>query len=176
MNSTNLRWPALLAVVLAASSIPHGRATADESHSANGGGACHAANGALAGKFNRTLHYVTNVGTTDAYLVCHLQMDDDDASGAQSPTHFEVNVSGAPGTSITCIAQLGGYYFGTSQIAASNGKTLAFTEGATWGELAFDHAALGRSFSYIALTLNCKVPLGGRVGLIERWEAPVTPT
>jgi hypothetical protein len=143
-------------------------AVALTSHDTSAGGACHPASGSLGGSFNRNLHYLTNIGGTDAYVVCHLQMDDD--TQAQPPIWLVVHVAGQPGTQVTCTFQAGAFYDGANRVVASTSETLGFTQAATYGRLDFDVEPLVRPNYHTLLTLNCKVPAGGRLGLIERWE------
>jgi hypothetical protein len=145
-------------------------AAALESHDTSAGGACHAANGTLSGSFTRNLHYLTNISNTAAIVVCHLQMDDDDGGGAQSPFWLVVHVAGKPLTEVTCTFQLGGFHDGVNHVYSSQSMTMAFPSANPYGRFDFDYTKFVRPNYHTILSLNCKVPAGGKIGLIEWWE------
>jgi hypothetical protein len=138
---------------------------------ASAGAVCHAANGALASKFNFTLTTVTNAGTTDAYVICHLPMDDT----STTPDHVSsLSVEATlpnTGQTVTCVAQASYFHHGVNHIYVSQSQT--YTSGEpnenptlTWS------APIYRLNVFNVLSLNCKMPPGGKLGLIQRWEQP----
>jgi hypothetical protein len=156
-----------MALLFAAVALP-ARATAFRDASA--GVACQAANGALAGKFTHNLNYLTNVGTADAYVVCSLPMDD--ASGDPTPIlllTLEVFLP-TQGSTVACTAQTGAYFDGANQIKSSVAESYTSTAANVDWQLAWSGSALARMDPHHVLTINCKVPAGGRLGLIQRWE------
>lgn len=133
------------------------------------GGACHPANGGAANRFTYGNLSLTNIGTVDQYVICHLQMDDD--ASALTPTRPEilavaVTAGATPGT-VVCVGQIGYHANGgnnvrssisrTTTLPASNNGFLVWNTGTPWV----------REFVYETLTLNCKVPPGFKLGLIE---------
>jgi hypothetical protein len=139
------------------------------------GGACHPANGASAAKFTRAPHYITNNNTTDQFVVCHLPMDDASSSPNGIGT-VELHVWGAnAGTTVACVAQTGGFYFGSVHVrsAASRSHTFA-APGESW-YLEWMAPALQRDGIGDTLALSCKMGPGTRLGLITRAEGEALP-
>ena len=146
-------------------------AAATHAHDTSAGGACHAANGAADGKFTYSNNYLTNIGTTDQYVICHLQMDDDDSVPLTHPVYLAVHtVAGATAGTITCVAQEGAFYTGASNTIASSSARSATLDVGLNSNLNWDTNLLTRPAIYYTLTLNCKVPGGFKLGLIEYWE------
>jgi hypothetical protein len=144
-------------------------AAAQAYHYASAGAACQPANGALA-KFTYNLHFLTNTGTTDQTVVCHLGMDD---AGGTPKAHVFLNVQvylPATGTTVTCLAQTGGFYGEGTHIQASTAKTLTSSTPNQYGALSWTGAELPRENSSVIVTLNCKLPPGARMGTIGRVE------
>ena len=133
------------------------------------GVACHPASGALAAKFNRNLNYLTNVGTTDAYVVCHFQMADSPTLVAAFGGLYVHLQGSAAGSTVTCVAQVGAFFSGTNQINGSVARThttSAHNESLVLSWL----SGLERDDFADVVTLNCKLPPGMKMGLIQRWE------
>lgn len=160
----------LLAATFAAAVGSASPASASTYLYVSAGVACHPANGALAAKFNRNLNYLTNSGTTDGYVVCHFQMAD--ASGAVSPfggihVHMQGSASGA---TITCVAQVGAFFSGTNLIEGSLARTYT-TIAPNESVVLSWYGGLVRDEFEDVVTLNCKLPPGTKMGLIQRWES-----
>ena len=138
---------------------------------ASAGAACHAANGALASKFTFNLNYLTNVGTTDAYVICNLAIDD--AIGTpDTVTRLTVSlVVPTQGATVSCVAQAGAFYNGTNHIIQSLAESDSADVPNAVVFLSWDQD-LVRGDALNVLTLNCKLPAGTKMGLIERWESP----
>ena len=161
----------LLVSSLAVASAGGPAAAASTFHDASAGVDCQAANGALAAKFTYNLNFLTNTGTTDAYVVCSLPMDDEN----QTPAMLEglmVDVQlGAAGSTVTCVAQTGYWGAGVNQIFRSSAQSHTSTIPNETDQLVWNAAALGRDGVATVLTLNCKLPAGAKMGLIQRWES-----
>jgi len=138
------------------------------------GTACRPANGALAPKFNYNLHYLTNIGTVDAYVVCDVALDDP----SQTPDElFLLNVDllvPTVGHTVTCVAQVGSFYSGQAHIVASSAVSATANAADDAIVLGWDTTKLVRNDVFKVLTLNCKLPPGTKMGLIQRWEIPGT--
>jgi hypothetical protein len=170
MRVFHFRSALLSLVAVLAGSLANPAPAAITYRDASAGAACHAANGALASKFTYNLNFVTNVGTTDAYVICSLPMDD--ASSLPDNIHtLSVAVQTSnPGATVTCVAQNGSFYDGINHIynSASRSYTAIGANAAFF--LTWDGAALHRDGIYAVLTINCKLPPGTKLGLIQRWE------
>jgi hypothetical protein len=138
--------------------------------SASAGSVCQPANGALASSFNYTMQYVTNVGSADAYLICSLIMDDHNAAPNQLQYLAVDALLANAGTTLTCTAQVGGYYNGSTHVRGSLAKSSTSVGPNASFALVFTGSTLLRDYAYDVLMLNCKVPPGGRLGLIQREE------
>ena len=164
---------ALLAATLAIALGQSSPATATAYRDASAGAVCHAANGALAAKFTYNLNYLTNAGTTDAYVICHLPMDDaastPDAVGKLA-VHGLIPTVGA---AVTCTAQVGAFYDSSNHIYHSSAKTDPAALPNSELFLTWDSFEVERTSAFHVLSINCKLPPGAKLGLIERWEAPV---
>ena len=134
---------------------------------ASAGAACRPANGALSAKFTYNLHYLTNVGSTDAYVICSLVMDD--ASPSPAPTaDLRVDVfTTTAGTTVTCVAQVGAYYGGAAQITGSSAASVTSVVDSASSQLAWNTTNLQRSGVHLLLVINCKLPPGTKLGLIQ---------
>ena len=170
MNTANPALSAaLLATTLAATlSMSHPAAAAATFHNTSAGVACHAANGALAAKFTYNLNFLTNGNTTDAYVVCALNMDDTNQTPAVLNGLTATLFLPTPGTA-ACVAQTG-YFSGTNQIEGSTALTYTSTYSNLTLQFSFDTSQLTRAGMTQVLTLNCKLPPGAKLGLIQRWE------
>jgi hypothetical protein len=162
----------LLATTLAATlSTSFPAAASNTFHDASAGVACHPANGALAAKFTYNLNYLTNANTTDAYVLCSLPMDDvNNAPAVLNGLMVDVFLP-SPAT-VTCVAQTGSYVSGANQIEGSSALTYTSSVTNLALQFSFETALLTRAGTYRVLTLNCKLPPGAKLGLIQRWETP----
>jgi hypothetical protein len=134
------------------------------------GGACHVANGGAAGKFTFNNHYLTNIGTTDQYVICHFEMDDPTAL-PNSVDYLGVQAFAPyPDMTVTCVAQTGNYVDGTVNLQSSVARSYT-TFGANAPFALEWIGALTRQNVTQVLTLNCKVPPGAKLGLITRTES-----
>jgi hypothetical protein len=165
--------PALLAsaavLALVAGSAP-APAHASIFMSTNGGGACHAAaSGPTSFKFTNTS--VENTGTTDQYLICGFA--DFTISNAQEALPIDTfkvyfGAGAYPGT-VTCVAQMGNWFSGTLNIVSSRSQSRDLAANGI-GAFIWQAADLPRSHEYETLLLNCKLPRGFKLGLIQRVE------
>jgi hypothetical protein len=163
---------ALLATTLAATLPAIGPAAAANYRYASAGAACHAANGALASKFTFNLNYLTNVGTTDANVICSLPMDDATAT-PDTLTWLSVSVLvPTQGATVTCMAQTGYFFNGVNTIYRSSAQTYTATQPNVAYTLQWNSYLLERADYVSVLTINCKLPPGTKLGLIQRVEAP----
>jgi hypothetical protein len=166
---------ALLATTLVAALSTSPSASASNTfHNASAGVACHPANGAVAAKFTYNLNFLTNGNTTDAYVLCSLPMDDVN----NAPAHLDglmVDVFlPSPGT-VACAAQTGYYGGGLNQIESSTALSYTSSVNNVSHQFSFNTLLLHRDGVPPVLTLNCKLPPGARMGLIQRWETPAPP-
>ena len=165
MNRTITTTLAAVATGLLALAMP--AAAANRSHDSSAGGSCHSASPTP--KFSRNNHYTTNIAATDQYLVCQFQMDDDPTVPATDIKYLELSVvAGASGGTVTCVAQIGALYAGSMHLESSISRSVTLTAG-NGGYLNFGANPLIRSVYYNVLTMNCRVPTGFKVGLLE-WE------
>ena len=162
---------ALLATTLALAA--GGAAAATSYRNASAGAACHAANGALASKLVFNLNYLTNTGTTDMVVMCHLPTDD--ASGGLEQVIFlraDVVIP-VQGKSVTCVAQTGYFGAGANTVATSVARSYTAPGTNASGQVEWPSPELlHRSSTAMLLTLNCKLPPGAKLGLIQHWTAP----
>jgi hypothetical protein len=159
----------LLAVACLAVLVGAGPAHAVRYRDTSAGGACHPANGAAAGKFTYGNLSLTNLGSVDQYVICHLQMDDDPT--ALTPTRPEilavaVTAGATPGT-VACVGQIGYHANGVNHLRSSISRSLALAAANNGFLLWNSGTPWAREFVYETLTLNCKVPPGFKLGLIE---------
>jgi hypothetical protein len=163
---------ALLTATLAIALGQSSPATATAYRDASAGAVCHAANGALAAKFTFNLNYLTNISNTDAYVICHLPMDD----AAMTPDGVgKLTVHGlipTAGTTVTCVAQVGAFYDSTNHLYSSSAKSDTAATLNSELYLSWDSVEVPRTSNFQVLSINCKLPPGTKLGLIERWEAP----
>lgn len=134
---------------------------------ASAGAACHPANGGAAARFVRANYTLTNNNTTDQYAVCHLPMQDTPGL-TYAPLSLSIHVgAGNTGGTFVCAAQTGSYTNNNSTVihssSAQQATVLAFTN--AWLEI--DTSKLARSDHKQVLVLNCRLPPGGKLGLIE---------
>ena len=163
---------AAMCVVAVATLAAPGRASAaTRFYDTNGGAACHAANGGAANKFTFNNHYLTNIGTTDQYVICHFQMDDDAAVGPATIDYLAVWVQmPTSGSTVSCVAQTGHWYNNTLFAEATVGRSYT-SVGANQNAYLEWEAVLPRASVSDALTLNCKLGPGMKLGLIARRES-----
>jgi hypothetical protein len=139
------------------------------------GAACHAANGALANKFTYNLNYLTNISNTDAYVICEL-VTDDATDTPELLIHLQVDVLvPTPGSNVTCMAQVGSFWDGVNHIRASQAQSYTTVSPDYGFSLDWNEAPLQRLYITETLTINCKLPPGAKLGLIQRWESVPVP-
>ena len=102
-------------------------------------------------------------------MICHFDMFDI-AGSAPQPTSMLKIYFGAGDTvgTPTCVVQVGFY---TQQLYTSDvtARSVTIDPGLS-DSIAFDSTDMARDALYKTLTLNCKVPPGFRMGLIERTD------
>jgi len=161
------------AIVLAFAAAPQ-PAHARIHMSSNAGGACKPAYGAST-KFNFTELYALNTSTTDQYLVCNFTdlTIAPFTSNAQPIDMLRVFVvSGASAGTVTCVAKMGHLADLTPTVASSaTGSVPMSANSASAIVLGSD---LPRTNEYDVLSMNCKLPGGFKLGLIQRWELEPT--
>jgi hypothetical protein len=168
-TSRILLFGAAATLALAAATTPT-PARASIYMSTNGGGACHAAaSGPTSFKFTNTS--VENTGTTDQYVICGFA--DFTISGDQSALPIDTLKvylgSGAYAGTATCVAQMGTWYSGVLHIVSSRSQNKVMTANDI-GALIWLSEDLPRTHEYETLLLNCKLPRGFKLGLIQRVE------
>ena len=154
-------------LALAALPLP---AQATVARDLSAGGACHAANGAAVGKFTFSNFSLLNIGTTDQFVVCNFQMEEDLSLTLKAASTLSVSVTAGatPGT-VTCTAQTGHHYSGATVIRSSFVRTVTLPASNN-GYLLWDDPAWIRINPWDTLTLNCRLPGGFRMGLIEWYQ------
>ena len=155
-----------LAVGLLAAPAP---ARAEYYLSTNGGGACKPAYGASP-NFTFTELYAQNIGTADQYVVCNFanfgKGYDMTTVGVYS---LVVNFSaGATAGTPVCVARLG-FWTNAASVASTVVRSVTIQPGQA-GEIRYNPGDLNRAYEFQTLSMNCKVPAGFRLGLIQRWE------
>ena len=160
--------PAIALLTICVGMVVTPTATAAKFRDTSAGGACHAANGAAAAKFSFGNHYLTNNATTDQYVVCHFQMDDEQAELITTPLFLAMTATAGPasGGTVTCLAQVGNYSMGATTITASATRSAPLAAGAST-TLDWSGVSWGRTQHYQVMTLNCRLPPGFRMGLIQ---------
>jgi hypothetical protein len=136
---------------------------------ASAGGVCHGASGASS-TLTFNLQFLTNVGTTDQYVICNLGNDDLGSwSGpVRLSAYFRLPTAGS---TVTCTAQIGSWYDGVTHVRSSQSQTYTSSGPNANVTLTWDHTTLVRYQPYEVLMLNCKLPPGAQMGLIEHWGA-----
>jgi hypothetical protein len=176
MSSTTRPAPVLatlVATLMASLALATAPAHALTYRDKSAGAACQGANGA-ASKFTYTMQYLTNVGPVDQYVVCDMTAYDV-SNEPLTPYIFRVNFTmGQAGGTITCVVQTGGHYSGSNVIRSSSAET-ATMGSLENGYLDWDPESIVRTQPYDVLMLNCKVPPGAKVGLIQYIEADPPP-
>jgi hypothetical protein len=168
----SLRFALPCLVLLAGSVGSSTPASAVVYRNSSAGAVCHPANGALVAKFNRTLNFIQNAGTTDAYVICQQVMDDADVQ-PYAVTLLTASVAlPNTGTTATCTAQVGAHYDNTNFVYMSFAKSFTATEPNDSTHLEWD-VPFYRIAVFHVLTINCKLPPGAKLGLLQRWEEPV---
>jgi len=168
MTSTSL-IRLLAATFLAASlSITPQAARADISMTTSGGSACKPAYGAST-KFVFTELYALNTGTTDQYLVCGFANWALTGPAAKPPNIVAVYVAaGTTSGTAACTIKMAAF-FGTTSVASVLVRS-ATLQPAESTSLYFNGLDLQRWQDYQILSMNCKLPGGFKLGLIQRWE------
>jgi hypothetical protein len=136
--------------------------------STHAGVACRPANGALASSFTYTLQTLTNAGTTYAYVICALPMDDVSTYPTQTVLLTMEALLPDAGSTLTCTAQVGAFHNGVSHIRGSLAKSHRSVAANEAPQLFWNSSLLAREVNYEVLSLNCKVPPGATLGLIQR--------
>jgi hypothetical protein len=160
---------AVIVAGVAASTAPR-TADADIYMSTSAGGSCHPAFGAST-SFRFTSTYAENIGTTDQYLVCSFTNWDVGSAQLGRPI-VELRVffsAGAYAGTISCATQMGSYYAGATHFNSSLTKSTALGAG-TSSDLIWSGTDLPRTEEYATLVMNCKLPRGFRLGLLQRFE------
>ena len=158
-----------LALAIALSAAPQ-PARAHISLSTSAGSACKPAYGAST-RFNFTELYARNNGTTDEYLVCGFANWSFTGVGSARPLKslsIWVNTGAAGGTAV-CVAKMG-YWTGGATVVSMATRSLTFDSYGS-GNLLWEEADLPRSEEFQVLSMNCKLPGGAKLGLIQRIEA-----
>jgi hypothetical protein len=168
-TNLSLSLAAALAATVSCLALPT-PAAAQTYRDTSAGGACKAAAaGSTAITFGNT--YLLNKSTVAQYVICHFDMFDLAGSTAQSTSMLKAyfgagDTAGTP----TCVVQIGFY---TQQLYTSDISSGSVTIQPGLSDfIAFGSADMVRDAYYQTLTLNCKVPPGFRMGLIERTDPP----
>ena len=166
MQSTKTSF-AGLALTLAVGLTAAGNASAINYRDTSAGGACQPASGGASGSFSHSNNYLTNIGTTTQYIICHFAMDDAEFTPTNTNllnVHIQSTQAGT--RIVTCTAQTGSFYNGVNQVYRNQTRTYTFSAaGHTY--LDFDESVLTRTVPWHTFTLNCRMDPGTRVGLIE---------
>ena len=72
------------------------------------------------------------------------------------------------GTTATCVAQVGHYGEAGNVVEVSSAQTVTSSTANAYPLLYRDGAMLPRTSSFVALSLNCRIPPGARIGTINR--------
>jgi hypothetical protein len=159
------RWVSIVAaaVALVVAATP---ADATIYRDMSAGSACKAAYAGVS-PFVYSATHLENKGVVDLYVVCQFQHYD--IGAAQSPLLVSVALTaGTLGGTAVCVVQTG-YYNGTVHNSAVVARGVPLAAGAS-GQVVWEGADLPRASEADVLTLNCKLPGGFRMGLIEVWE------
>jgi hypothetical protein len=138
--------------------------------STSGGGACKAASSGSTA-FRYTNLTVENIGTTDQYVVCsftNFTVGTDQSAEAPYFLKVYLGAGAYPGTA-TCIAQMASWYSGAAHISSSK-SNVASLEANGYTAMYWLPEDLARDHETETLVLNCKLPRGFRIGLIQRVE------
>jgi len=157
-----------IALALALAAAPQ-TANANVFLSTNGGAACKPAYGAST-KFNFTEYYALNNSTTDQYVVCSFANFSVGSSSTAQPVkgiYFSFDAGATPGTAV-CTVKMG-YWMAGAHTASQSSKSVTVAANSN-GVINFSNLDLPRSFEFEALSVNCKVPGGFKLGLIQRTE------
>jgi len=158
---------AMAAVTLLATLGAAPTASAYNYRNASAGGICKGAAGA-ASKFSFNLQHLTNTGTTDQYVICNL--GNDDLGSTTGPVKLAAYLRlPTAGTTVTCIGQVGAWYGGATSVRSASAMTWTTTTPNEDILLQWDASKLVRYQHYEVLMLNCKLPPGAQLGLIEHW-------
>jgi hypothetical protein len=170
MNVARFRIASSLSLIVAFAGLAGSAPAIANYRDASAGAVCHPANGALAAKFTYNLHYLTNAGTTDAYVICHLPMDDASlVPNSLSYLRIDVLTAGA-GSTVTCVAQTGAFYAGSVHIYKSSSLTHTSSVVSESFALGWDVADIQRANVYEVLVINCKLAPGAKLGLLQYEE------
>ena len=156
--------PITLAIVLAAAAPAQ---AVNHYHADSGGAACHPASGAASAKFTRSNHTLTNINTTDQYVVCSMSIDDIYGEPTRQVGNLTLwFTAGSTGGTPTCSVQTGKHYAGHTQL--SSAVTRSVVVAANTGEqLVWNGAELNRLSYHDVVTVSCRVPPGFRIGLLD---------
>jgi hypothetical protein len=170
MNKPTTTLCAFMVIAAAAALGATGPAAATTNYNdTSSGGACHAAAGSAEPKFTYANNYLTNISTTDQYVVCHFAMNDSSIPSPLQLTDLVVHTaSGSTTGTLICVAQYGAYYSGANHVESTQTQNLPLGAG-SYGQVNFS-ATFTRTQIYNTFTLNCKVPAGFKLGLIEFWQ------
>ena len=170
MKASNWRGFGLGGAVLVAALATSAPAAATTYRDLSAGAVCHPANGALASKFTYNLQYLTNIGTTDAYVICSLETSNtSNPAGPPALLRFHAQTTNV-GSIVTCSAQVGAHFGGISRIYRSSTETYTSVDPDEGFALNWNEVLLDRTISYQLLSVNCKLPPGAKLGLIEFWD------
>jgi hypothetical protein len=169
MSKSTTSLCAFMVIAAAGALGASGPAAATVYSDTSAGGACHPAGGGAASKFTYSNNYLTNIGTTDQYVICHFGMNDT-VTPVTNPSLLYISVA-AGGTSgtISCVAQHGSFYLGANHVESSQTRSASMSAGAS-GTLSFDTSTMTRTQVYNTFTVNCRVPGGFKLALIEYWN------
>jgi len=142
----------------------------------NGGSACKPAYGAST-KFNFTEYYALNNGTTDQYVVCNFNNWSvnpvDSTALALEMLAVYFNSGATTGGTAVCTVKMG-YWTNGASTESQMVKSIDLTPNSA-GSITFTGADLPRKYEFQGLSMNCKVPGGFRLGLIQRFEPEPSP-
>jgi hypothetical protein len=168
MKATTTSFAAATFVLAAALAVPGSASATYRDTSA--GGACQAASGANEKSFNYSNNYVTNIGTTSQFVICHFAM----ADGQITPTatsFFAVNTQSTQAgvRIVSCSLQTGSFYNGANHIISNNVSAHTY-DAVGYYRLDWTETAVVRNAVYDTVTLNCRMDPGTRLGIIEYWD------
>lgn len=130
----------------------------------NGTAACKSTTAAGASKFYYNHTYLWNNGTTNQYLTCVLP--DWNLQTGGNDTVLQMSwAAGATGGTVTCTAQIGGFYLGANQIVQGNTRSATITPGGS-AFMTFVNP-LTHTENWQTTNIICNVPPSFKLGLIE---------
>jgi hypothetical protein len=168
MRDLSPTFCALVVVAAAAFGTPAPAAATETARDTNAAGACRPVNSLV--HFSYSNNYLTNSTTTDQYVVCQFQMNDDFSAAAPGPAALDVAVAtGATAGFVLCSAQEGSFYGGSNYVTSSNQQNYSLAANSNH-YMVFTTSALTRTNYWETLTLICRIPAGGKMGLIEWYQ------